>query len=204
MQSKSLLIAIAAFAVTTTGVHAFADREMLNRAGLSEEQVLAFEEAKELRRAGDKGAARDVLLEAGVTEDVLRSLHGVAKQVKEGRHEALEANDYEAFLSEIAGTPLADIITSEADFDTFREAYLLKQGGEWLEAKALFDELGVTAQHHHGAHGGGYFQSLTEAQRDALQVARQANDTETVQAILEEAGLEYPPHRHRHHAESEE
>ena len=50
MQSKSLLIAIAAFAVTTTGVQAYGGTKILNRAGLSENQIEAIEEARELKQ----------------------------------------------------------------------------------------------------------------------------------------------------------
>ncbi len=61
MQSKSLLIAIAAFAVTATGVQAYGGMKILEKAGLSEEQISAFETARELRQSGDIAGARDAL-----------------------------------------------------------------------------------------------------------------------------------------------
>ena len=45
---------------------------------------------------------------------------------------------------------------------------------------------------------GDEFQNLSKDQRDAIQVARKANDKEAVKAILEEAGIEMSGHRMGH------
>jgi len=196
-KSKSLLIAVAAFAVTTTGALAFNDT-VLEKAGLSSDQISALQEARELRQSGNVTAARDLLAEAGVGEEELRSIHRVAYQERgerrEAIHQAIENNDYEAFLSAIADSPLADIITSEGDFETFREAHELRQSGELEEAKELFDELGVERGKGHG-HGGGkrhVLTGLSDEEKEVFMVAKQANDKETMRAILEEAGVERP------------
>ncbi len=91
MQSKSLLIAIAAFAVTASGVHAFSSPAAAQRAGLNKEQVRALSEARELKESGDLTAARDKLVEVGITEDSLLAMRLVAKEnraamQREGRH----------------------------------------------------------------------------------------------------------------------
>ena len=52
MNSKSLLIAIAAIALTATGAQAFSSSALIT-AGLTEEQQAAFEVARELRQEGD-------------------------------------------------------------------------------------------------------------------------------------------------------
>lgn len=195
MQSKSLLIAIAAFAVTTTGVSAFSGG-VLDRANLTEEQRVALEEAHELRQSGDKDAARDLLVEAGIDEEVLHSLREAAHEARSEMHEAVEAGDYERFKELVVDSPLADVITSEADFDLFVEAHELRAAGEYDEAKEILDELGIERPEHGPKHGRGFgghhldLSSLTDEQREALQVARKANDRETVRAILEEAGIE--------------
>lgn len=116
MQSKSFLMAVAAFAVTTTGVHAYGGSKILNKAGISEEQIVAFEEARELRRSGDIEAARDRLIEAGIDEGTLKKVHHARK--------------------------------------------------------------------HHK-----FLEDLTDEQRDAFRVAKQANDRATMQAIIDEAGI---------------
>jgi predicted DNA binding protein len=139
MQSKSLLIAVAAFAVTATGVQAFQGTELLQKAGLTEEQIEAFESAREKREAGDLAGARDVLIEAGVDEEVLAS-------VREAVHEERQTN----------------------------------------------------GKHHSMMMGGRarFLEDLTDEQREALEVARKANDKEAVKAIMEEAGI---PFRHQGH-----
>ena len=205
MKSKPFLIAIAAFAVTATGVQAFGDSQMLERAGLSVEQISAFEVAKEKRESGDFEGARDVLVEAGVDEAVLKSVHQVMRESRVAMHKALEDADYEAFKVAVLGTPLADAVDTEDDFKQFLKAHDLKQEGKWDEAKVILNDLGVTPpQRHFGmGHRGGMmmgddFQNLTDEQRDALQVAREANDKEAVQAILNDAGIEMPGRRMGH------
>jgi hypothetical protein len=198
MKSKPFLIAIAAFAVTATGVQAFGNTKMLERAGLSEKQISAFEIAREMREAGDLDGARDALVEAGVDEEVLQSVHQIALASREAMHQALEEKDYEAFKAAVAGTPLAEDIKTEADFNKFAEAHQLKINGKWNEAKVILDELGIEPPQRHlgmghkGMRMGHEFQNLTDDQKEALQVARQANDKEAVKAILKEAGIEMP------------
>ncbi len=189
MQSKSLLIAIAAFAVTATGAQAYVGTKNFSQLGLSTEQVQAFTQARDLRRKGEVEKARDVLLEAGVTEDTLASLRTATHASHQAIHEAVLANDYDAFKEAIVGTPLADIITTEADFADFKKAHDLKAEGKISEAKEIFADLGMPGKgmgrHHKMLH----LPELTTEQRDALLVARQANDQETMKAILIEAGV---------------
>ena len=194
MQSKSLLIAIAAFAVTTTGVHAYSGK-ILNRANLTDEQKNAIMEARELREVGNYEEARDILADAGIDEEVLRALHQARHEARAEMLEALEVGDYEAFLEVVADTPLADIITSESDFEDFREAHELRQEGDREGAKAILDELGIEREHKgkfSGKHAGKQrvLDQLTDEQREAFLVAKQANDRATMQAILDEAGIE--------------
>jgi hypothetical protein len=201
MKSKPFLIAVAAFALTASGVQAFGNSQMLQRAGLSQAQISAFEVAREKREAGDLDGARDVLVEAGVDEDVLQSVHKIAHESRAAMHKALTEQDYEAFKVAVEGTPLAETIDSEADFKKFVKAHALKEVGKWDEAKTILDELGVTptarggmmGHRGHGVKMGHMLQDLTNDQREALLVAHQANDKEAVQAILKEAGIEMPP-----------
>lgn len=198
-------MAVAAFALTATGVQAFGSTQMLQRAGLSQAQISAFEVARERRQAGDFDGARDVLVEAGVDEEVLQSVHKAAHANREAVQQALEAGDYKAFKIAIEGAPLSEDIDSEADFKKFAEAHQLKQDGKWKEAKVILSELGVEAPYRGsmmGRHGKGMkmghrFEDLTTDQAQALMVAHQANDKEAVTAILKEAGIEMPGKMHR-------
>ena len=206
MKPKPFLIAIAAFAVTATGVQAYQGTQILERAGLNDEQIEAFETARELREAGDFKAARDALLEAGVDEKALVSVHKAMHETRDAIRDAVDAEDYEAFVAAAAGTPLIEAVDSEANFKKFVEAHNLKEEGKWDEAKDILDELGIEpGEHRRGmGHGRGmmgrpdFLNDLTDEQREALEVAKQANDKDAVKAILKEAGIERPSHRGMH------
>ncbi|MCA9358947.1 hypothetical protein KC926_01945 [Candidatus Kaiserbacteria bacterium] len=191
MQSKSLLIAVAAFALTATGVHAYGG-SVLSRAGLSEKQVSAIQEAQHLRQEGDLKAARDLLAEAGITEEVLMSIHQAAKEVRSEMRQALIDGDWEAFKVATEGTSLGDSILDEDDFKLFQEAHALRMNGEWEEAADILEEIGVDVDkkyHYQRKVRKGFLDQLSDEQRAALQVARQANDRATMQAIFDEAGI---------------
>ena len=196
--SKSLFVAVAAFAVTASGVHAFGSAELLTKAGLSDEQVVAVQEAQELKATGNVEAAKATLQSAGITRDTMQHIREVAKEAKQAVHAAVEANDYDAFVVAVADSPLADIITSEADFDQFVEAHELRESGDRDGAKELLEELGVDTEKHGKKHRGKRGMNaelqelLTDEQREALQVAHAANDREAVRAIFAEAGIDLP------------
>ncbi len=108
-------------------------------------------------------------------------------------HTAVENDDFDAFLKAIEDTPLADIILTVEDFAVFKDAHELREEGEFLAAQELFNELGVERRGHSFVHQQQFmhaFAGMSHEQRDALRVARQSNDRETVRAILEEAGFE--------------
>jgi len=197
MNSKSLLIAIAAFAVTATGAQAYVGNKTLTRAGLTAEQITALDEARSLRAEGEVEKARNVLVEAGVDEEALAAIREAAREAREAMHAAVDAGDFAAFREAVVDTPLADVITTEADFELFREAHELRAAGNHDEAHEIMRELGVPPHNVGKVHGRGHGfgpglrgnrPELSDEQRDALRAARQANDRETVRAILDEAG----------------
>ena len=212
MQSKSLLVAIAAFAVTATSVQAYGGTDILEKAGLTKDQISAFESARAKRQSGDFVGARDTLMQAGVDEQVLHSVHEASKEARDAIKAAVKNHDFAAFTAAATRTPLAGIDT-EDKFNRFIEAEQLKDAGKWNEAKTILDNLGIKQPMHgieHGMHIGqekkGHrgmkmdqeFQNLTTTQRDALRVAHQSNDKETERAILEEAGITLPGHHFEH------
>jgi len=203
MYSKSLLIAIAAFALTATGVNAYGGIKVLGRAGLTDDQVEAIEEARELRQMGNFTGARDKLVKAGITDDTLRNVHRATNEVRTAIEEALNSNDFQAFRLAIADLPLADIITSEQDFQQFKEAHDLKIAGELEKSHAIMSDLG--ADEMMGRFGAGQtrranlLENLTDQQIEALRVARQANDRATIQAIYDEAGVNNRSNRAAEH-----
>ncbi len=204
LQSKSLLIAIAALALTATNAQAYSG-EVLERAGLTETQRDAFETARELRAHGETEKARDVLVEAGIDTSVIERVRSVMSDEHRAYQAALDAallvDDYQAFLTAIAGTPLADIVTTEADYAKFKEAHDLKASGDKVGADTLFTELGISPQKNRKVRDAGAATTvdlrdsrsnrpeLTSSEQAAYAVAKAANDRDAMDAILEEAGI---------------
>ncbi len=159
MNPKSLLIPLAAFAVAVTGVQAFSS-DVLSQAGLNEEQIAAFEVAKELREEGDKEGARDVLVEAGIDEDTMKAIREAMHSERSTMHEAvkaaLEANDFSAFKVAIEGSPMADIVTTEADFALFKEAHEHREAANAIMVELGFPEHGEGKGGHGGRHMRGF------------------------------------------------
>lgn len=199
MQSKSLLIAIAAFAVTATGAQAYdVSDKYFTQAGLTSEQADALSEARDLRRKGEKEKARDVLVEAGVTEETINSLRQATKLAHNDIEAALQNEDFAAFRKAILGTPLYDIVTTEADFAHFKEAHAFRAEGKYREARELMSDLGLKSKVVNKS--GRFFRpahhdELNDNEKEAIRAARQANDPQTVRAILKEAGFETNKHR---------
>jgi len=194
-KSTSLFIAVAAFAVTASGVHAFSNPDLLIKAGLTDEQVIAVQEAQELKATGNVAAARETLAAAGITDETMQLIRQAAKEAKEVVRQAITAGDYQAFKVAIVDSPLEDLIETEADFRQFVAAHELRQNG----GKAAAAELGIDrpihkvgAPNRHGHCGAQIKDQLTDQQREALQVAHAANDKEAVRAIFAEAGINLP------------
>lgn len=199
MQTKPLLIAVAAFAVTVTGAYAQGNADKIfEKANLTEEQRSALETAHDLREQGDMDAARDALIKAGFDEEKLLSLHRAGRAVHDEIEAAIDANDYDAFLEAVIGTPMEEKIANQADFDLLVEAHQLRKDGDFDAAREIMDDLDLQPR----GHMKGHFKpkhdlsELTDEQREALRVARQANDKDAVKAILEEAGIEMSNHHH--------
>lgn len=198
-KSTSLFIAVAAFAVTASGVHAFSSPELLVRAGLSDEQVVAVQEAQELKASGELLAAKEALKAAGVTKETMRQIKAVAKEAKQAVKDAVQAGDYAAFKIAIADSPLEELITTKDEFNQFVAAHALRQPGEARVVGELFTGLGIGQGDyhpkrylHHLINRQEVREQLTQEQRAALQVAHQANDKDAVRAIFAEAGIELP------------
>lgn len=194
MYSKSLLIAIAAFAVTATGAQAYVGAQYLERAGLSSSQVSALSQARDLRMKGKREEARDVLIQAGVDDKAIASIRQAARAAHDAIQEAVEANDYEAFKLAAADSPLIDIITTKEDFRQFVEVHNLKAEEKFIEARELMNDLGLPGGKMHYGNNPlrlNERESLyTKEQKDALRVARGANDFETIETIMKEAGVD--------------
>lgn len=191
---KSLLIPLAAFAVTVTSASAFSP-DLLRRAGLNNSQIAAFEEAKELKEAGNKEAARDVLLAAGIDEEVIRQVREAMREHKNAILAAIEDDDYEAFLEAINGTAFSDFIDSEDEFDRLVEAYGLMQTGDREGVKDIFEELGLTGPYimtklkeHREKNMPPFFNRLNERDREEFKSALRDGDRDRIEKIRKDWG----------------
>jgi len=144
---KQIMIPVAAFAVTVTGASAFTGGGLnLDALSLSDTEVAAFEEARSIRESVQEDT-QAVFERAGIDETRMSEIREEMREAREAAQEvvrtALESSDYDAFMTAIADTPLADVIDSEADFQTFVEAHALREDGDHEGAQALLSELGL-------------------------------------------------------------
>jgi uncharacterized protein YbaP (TraB family) len=128
MYAKALLIPIAALALSATSAYAF-DTSLLEKAGLSQSQISAFESARELKEEGKIQDAQQVLIEAHIDLRALESVRTAAVLHKQEQQKAIEhairTDDYEGFKKAIEGLPLSDIVITQHDFKLFRDAYVV-------------------------------------------------------------------------------
>ena len=154
--TKALLIPIAAFAVTVTGASAF-NSAVLQDAGLDTQQIAAFEQAHELRKDGDREAARDILVDAGVDmetmQEVREAMKGHRQEMHQAVEEAMKDGDYDAFLAAVAGSPMADKIDTPEEFALFTEAFDLRESGDREAAREIMEDLGFEGKMHGRGHG---------------------------------------------------
>ncbi len=153
------MIPVAAFAVTATGVSAF-NSDILEKIDidLTTSQIEALEEAHELRTAGDYEEARATLEDADIDREILHEIrsatHEYRQEVREEIKEAVENNDYDAFVLAATDTKLIEAIEDEDDFELFVEAKELAESGDREGAKEIFEELGIEKPGHGKKHGG--------------------------------------------------
>lgn len=143
---KQLLIPVAAFAVTATSAAAFGNIDWSEVSiDLSDTEISALEEAQEIRKVAREEAA-SVLEEAGIDEarmqEIREAMHEERHAAREAVKAAIAAGDYDAFLDAVGDTPMAEQITSEADFEKLMEAHELMESGDREAAKEIMDELG--------------------------------------------------------------
>lgn len=141
---KQIIVPVAAFAVTATAANAFAPN-MLQKLdiNLTDDQVEALEEARRLHHDGDVEAAKEVLDDAGLDETILDQLKDAGREHRDAVQNAIETGDYTLFRELVTEGPLAEAITSEADFNTLVEAHQLLQDGDREGAEVLMAELGL-------------------------------------------------------------
>lgn len=164
---KQILIPVAALAITVTSASAFTGTGFLNNLNvdLADSQKTALETAHDIREEA-REKAQQVLEDAGIDDAKMREIHDAMRDAREASYKAIETavtnNDYAAFTTAVANTPLADTIDTEAEFAKFVEAHALREAGDHDGARAILEELGMPTPPgdemggpggHHGGRG---------------------------------------------------
>lgn len=107
----------------------------------SDDQQAAIEKARDIRQTAET-EAQAVLSAAGVSEDQLHSaLETHMKAQREAENAALDDNDYTAFQTAVAGSPMADKLTEDV-FAKLVQIRQLEKSGDHEGAMKLRQELG--------------------------------------------------------------
>jgi len=146
-----IAVPVAAFLVTVTGASAFTGGAWLSNLsaddlGITQEQKSALEEAITLRHNA-REQAENVLAEADIDAATWENIREAVREERDTHHEAveeaLESGDYDAFRKAVGGTPVADVIDTEDEFEKFAEAHELMEAGDRDGARGIMDELGL-------------------------------------------------------------
>lgn len=126
-------------------------KDMLEAAGITKEDMESAR-ATHMRERLAKAVADGKITQAQADEKVKKM------ELHNAKHEAMRVaitnNDYDAFITAVTDTLLADKVTRE-NFAKFVEAHRLHEAGDHEGAKAIMDELGLTGPHKGGKHAKG-------------------------------------------------
>lgn len=141
-KGSALTAAMIVGGVGVTGALAFAP------ANFTATQQDTIKQAHELRADGNMEEARELMHE--MRDEMKADRFAIKETVKE----AVENNDYDAFRSVAANTPMADEVTEEM-FSKIVEAHELREAGDREGAREIMKELGIKKGGKHGHHGYG-------------------------------------------------
>ena len=119
-------------------------------------------------------------------------------------HNALEAGDYERWKEMTEGTPIQEKITNEAEFGQLVLANEYMEDGEFEEAEAILQELGIEKPFHGGHkshHGLGLrvYLELTDEEAMKLEEARdlfQAGNERAAREIIDSVRESFKARKH--------
>ncbi len=112
---------------------------------VKQERQALFQQARDLREAGNIEEARQLLEDSGIK--FRGRQHGERHQKMQAVKDAIANNDYQAFLDATADAPRKMEI-SETQFSVLVRAHALHEAGDMAGAKTLLDEAGIKPPHH--------------------------------------------------------
>jgi hypothetical protein len=145
---KQIFIPLAALAITATTASAFVGTDMLDQLNitLTDTEQSALEQAHEIRETAH-AEAKQVLEDAGITDERMAEIRDAMREAHKAEHEAVkaavEANDFAAFKTATADSPMASEIDTEEEFKKLVEAHNLREAGDVDGARAIMEELGL-------------------------------------------------------------
>ena len=158
---KQIFIPLAALAITASTASAFVGTDMLDKLNitLTDTEQSALEQAHETRETAH-AEAKQVLEDAGITDERMAEIHDAMREAHKAEHEAVkaavEANDFAAFKTATANSPMADKIDTEAEFAKLVEAHNLRKASDIDGARAIMEELGLKGPGMGGKGMGGH------------------------------------------------
>ncbi len=158
---KQIFIPLAALAITASTASAFVGTDMLDKLNitLTDTEQSALEQAHEIRETAH-AEAKQVLEDAGITDERMAEIHDAMREAHKAEHEAVkaavEANDFAAFKTATANSPMADKIDTEAEFAKLVEAHNLRKASDIDGARAIMEELGLKGPGMGGKGMGGH------------------------------------------------
>ncbi len=116
---------------------------------------------------------------------------------REAFESALDSGDYATFKTLTSTHPrFDDIEITEAIFNKLVEAHTLRKNGDKAGAEKIMTELGLKKPDHE--HMKGFFQNLTDAQKETLKQAKALTDAgkpEEAKKLLTDAGIKIPEYK---------
>ncbi len=110
---------------------------------------------------------------------------------------ALDAGDYVTFKNLAStGYRFEDVEITQAIFNKLVEAHKLRKSGDKVGAEKIMTELGLKKPHYGRMEG--FFQNLTDAQKETLKRAKALTDAgkpEEAKKLLTDAGIKIPEHK---------
>lgn len=158
---KQIFIPLAALAITATTASAFVGTDMLEKLtiSLTDTEQTALEQVREIEETA-RAEAKQVLEDAGITDERMEEIHDAMREAHQAEHEAIEAaikaNDFAAYTAAVADSPMAGEIDTEAEFAKLVEAHTLREAGDHDGARAIMEELGLKGPGFGGKGMGGH------------------------------------------------
>jgi len=141
-------------AVVLVGAMNIASAHETNIGNPTAERRLNFEEIRNLHEQGLHEEAMALMEESGWPDKHGR--FGAHSEQREKIQQAIENNDYKAFVEATSDSPFADKIPDEATFEKVAEAHALKAQGDLEGAQSIMEEIGISPGRYHGKWHGTY------------------------------------------------